>query len=76
MQIFDSNELAYTELISGKMAFRMVKGCKNKDHTKTNAAMAWQKLKCKYEATSDPSLVKTERLVRQSSLFKNEDPDY
>ena len=83
MKIFDLNELAYTELIlsidvrtsSGKVAFNMVKGCKNKDYTEGNAAMAWERLKNKYEPTSAPSLVKTERLFRQSSLSKNEDPD-
>ena len=53
----------------------MVKGCKNKDYTEGNAAMAWERLKNKYEPTSAPSLVKTERLFRQSSLSKNEDPD-
>ena len=83
MKIFDLNELAYTELIlsidvrtsSGKVAFSMVKGCKNKDYTEGNAAMAWERLKNKYEPTSAPSLVKTERLFRKSSLSKNEDPD-
>ena len=51
MKIFDLNELAYTELIlsidvrtsNGKVAFNMVKGCKNKDHTEGNATMAWEK---------------------------------
>ena len=37
--------------------------------------MAWERLKNKYDPTSAPSLVKTERLFRQSSLTKNEDPD-
>ena len=40
VKIFDLNELAYTELIlsidvrtsGGKVAFNMVKGCKNKDY--------------------------------------------
>jgi hypothetical protein len=44
----DMNELAYTELIlsindktiSGKMAFNLVKGCKNKFHADGNANMA------------------------------------
>jgi gag-polypeptide of LTR copia-type/Zinc knuckle len=83
MKILDLNELAYIELIlsidvktsSGKIAFNMVKGCKNKDYTEGNATMAWERLKNKYEPTSAPSLVKTERLFRQSSLTRNEDPD-
>jgi hypothetical protein len=83
LKIFNLNELAYTELIlsidvktsSGKIAFNMVKGCKNKDYTEGNATMAWERLKNKYEPTSAPSLVKTEILFRQRSLTRNEDPD-
>jgi hypothetical protein len=37
--------------------------------------MAWERLKNKYEPTSAPSLVMTERISRKSSLFKNEDPN-
>jgi hypothetical protein len=45
----DMNELAYTELIfsiddktsSGKVAFNLVKGYKNKDYADGNANMAW-----------------------------------
>jgi hypothetical protein len=54
----------------------MVKGCKNKYYTQGNEVMAWERLKNKYEPSSDPSLVKTERIFRQSSLCKNEDPDF
>jgi hypothetical protein len=83
LKISDSNELAYKELIlsidvrtiSGKVAFNMVKGCKNKDYTEGNAAMAWERLKNKYEPISAPSLLKTERMFRQSSFCKNEDKD-
>jgi hypothetical protein len=84
MKIFDLNRLAYTKLIlsidvktnSGKVAFSMLKGCKNKDHTEGIAAMAWERLKYKYEATTARSLVKTERLFRQNSLNRNEDPAF
>jgi hypothetical protein len=46
----DMNELAYTELIlsiddktsSGKVAFNLVKGCKNNDYTDGSASMAWE----------------------------------
>jgi hypothetical protein len=79
LKISDLNELAYTELIlfinvrssSGKLAFKMMKGCRNKDYIEDNAAMAWARLKNKYEPNSAPSLVKTERMFRQSSLCKN-----
>jgi hypothetical protein len=78
LKISDLNELAYTKLIlsidvgtsSGKVAFNMVNGCKNKDYTEVNAAMAWIKFKNKYEPTSAPSWVKTERLFKQRSLYK------
>jgi gag-polypeptide of LTR copia-type len=70
------NEWEFTELIlsigaktsSGIVAFNMVKGCKNKDHI-------WKRLKNKYAPTSGSSLVKTERLLRLTSLTRNEDPD-
>jgi hypothetical protein len=47
----DMNELAYTELIlsiddktsNGKVAFNLVKGCKNKDYADGNASMAWER---------------------------------
>jgi hypothetical protein len=53
----DMNELAYTELIlliddktrSGKGAFNLMKGCKNKDYVDGNASMAWKRLKNTFE---------------------------
>jgi hypothetical protein len=80
LKISNLNELAYTGLIlsinvktsSGIVIFNMMKGCKNKDYTEGNAAMTQERLKNKYEATLAPSLVKTKRLLRQSSLCKNE----
>jgi hypothetical protein len=65
----DMNELAYTELIlsiddktnSGKVAFNLVNGCKNKDYADGNASMAWERLKNKFETSSAPSLVKLEK---------------
>jgi hypothetical protein len=73
----DMNELAYTELIlsiddktsRGKVAFNLVKGCKNKDYADGNANMAWERLKNKFEPSSAPSL------VRQRSFKKGKDPD-
>ena len=37
--------------------------------------MAWEKLKKKFELVSAPTLVKTERLFRESKLGKSEDPE-
>jgi hypothetical protein len=67
----DMNELAYTELIlsiddktsSGKVAFNLMKGCKNKDYADGNASMAWERLKNKFEPSSGPSLVKLEKKI-------------
>jgi hypothetical protein len=39
-----------------------------------NTLLAWVKLKKKYDPISAPSLVKTERMFRESILGKNEDP--
>jgi hypothetical protein len=52
----DMNELAYTDLIlsiddktnSGKVAFNLVKGCKNKDYEDGNASIALKRLKNKF----------------------------
>jgi len=79
----EMNELAYTELIlsiddkssSGKVAFNLVKGCKNKDYVDGNASMAWERLRNKFEPTSAPSLVKLEKQFRQCALKKGQDPD-
>jgi hypothetical protein len=74
LKIFNLNELAYTELIlsinvrtsSGKVAFNMLKSCKNKVYTGVNIAMTWKRLKNKYKPTSAPSLVKIEMMFRYS----------
>jgi hypothetical protein len=77
------NELAYTELIlsidnkisSGKVAFNLVKGWKNKDYADGNATMAWGRLKYKFEPSSAPSLFIIEKQFRQCSSNKGQDPD-
>jgi hypothetical protein len=79
----DMNKLAYTELIlsindkksTGKVAFNLVEGCKNKENTDGNAGMAWERLRYKFEPSSSPSLVKLEKQYRQCSLKKGQDPD-
>ena len=83
MMTADLNELAYTELIlsiddktsSGKVAFNLVKACKNKDYVDGNEFMAWERLKNKFEPVSAPSLVKMERHFCQCALMKNQDPE-
>jgi hypothetical protein len=62
----DINELAYTELIlsiddktsNGKVAFNLVKVCNSNNHADGNASMTWERLKNKFEPSSNPSLVK------------------
>jgi hypothetical protein len=58
----DMNEFAYTELIlsiddktsNGKVAFDLVKGCKNKDYADGNGSMARERLRNKYEPSLPP----------------------
>jgi hypothetical protein len=79
----DLNEIAFTELIlsidvsnsNGKIALGIVKSCKTKEFEDGNVALAGGKLKKKYGCVSAPSLVKTERMFRESRLGKNEDPE-
>jgi hypothetical protein len=60
---------------SGKVAFNLVKGCKDKDYADGNASMARERLKNKFEPSSAPSLVKLEKQFRQCSLNMGQDPD-
>jgi hypothetical protein len=53
----------------------IVKSCKTKDYEDVHAGLAWEKLKKKYDPVSAPSLVKTERLFRESKLGKDKDPE-
>jgi hypothetical protein len=77
------NEIAYTELIlsidvktsSGKIAFNLIEGCKSKEYPDGNTAIAWERLKNKYEPISAPSLVKLEKQFRELSLKKGQDPE-
>jgi hypothetical protein len=67
----EMNEITYTKLIlsidlktsSGKIAFDLIKGCKSQDYPDGNDAIAWERLKKKYEPISAPSLVKLEKTV-------------
>jgi hypothetical protein len=81
--IIELNEIAYTELIlsidvkgsSGKVAFKIIRGCKTKDYLDGNGAIAWERLKNKYEPVSAPSMVKLEKQFRELSLKKGQDPE-
>jgi hypothetical protein len=81
LRIADLNEIAFIELIlsidvsnsNGKIAFGIVKSCKSKEFEDGNAALAWDKVKKKYDPISASSLVKTEKMFRESRLGKNED---
>jgi gag-polypeptide of LTR copia-type len=83
LNAIELNKVAYTELVlsidvktsKGKFAFNIVKGCKSKDHPDGNAAMAWDKLKNKYNPMSAPSMVKLDKQFRDSVLKKGEDPE-
>jgi hypothetical protein len=48
------------------VAISIVKGCENKEYIDGNAAMKWYILRKNYESTSDPSIVKTEKMLRKN----------
>jgi hypothetical protein len=81
--IIKLNEIAYTELILlidvkasiGKVAFIIIRGCKTKDYPDGNGAIAWERLKNKYEPVSAPSMVKLEKQLRELSVKKGQDPE-
>jgi hypothetical protein len=70
------NEVAFIELIlsidtkssEGKVAFNLVKGCKSKEYPDSNAAIAWERLRNKFDPESAPSMVKLEKQCRTLSL--------
>jgi hypothetical protein len=53
---------------NGKVAFNIIRGCKTKDYPDGNGAIAWDRLKNKYEPVSVPSMVKLEKQFRELSL--------
>ena len=83
LKIVELNEQAFKELALpiyvsssvGKIAFGIVKSCKTKEYEDGNTALAWEKLKKKFEPISAPSLIKSERMFRESKLNKDEDPE-
>jgi hypothetical protein len=83
LRIIDLNEMAFTKLVlsidvsssSGKRACGIDKSCKTKDCEEGHAGLAWEKLKKKYDPVSAPLLVKTEILIRECKLGKDEDTE-
>jgi len=80
----NANILAYEDLIlsidgstkSGKVAFNIVKMCKDKNYPEGNARDAWLKLSNKYVSKSSQTLVKLKNEFANCKLKKeNEDPD-
>jgi hypothetical protein len=77
------NEISGTELSlsldvkasNGKIAFNIIRGWKIKDYSDDNGAIAWERLKDKYEPVSEPSMVKLEKQFRELSLKKGQDPE-
>jgi hypothetical protein len=76
------NEVAFIELIlsidtkssEGKVAFNLVKGCKSKEYPDGNVAVAWERLKNKFEPASTPSIVKLKKQFKTLCLKKGENP--
>jgi hypothetical protein len=62
MKNADLHGTAYTEFIhsidarssGGKVLFRIIKGCKSRDYTDVNSALAWDKLKKKSDPVAVP----------------------
>jgi hypothetical protein len=59
----------------GKLLLEFKKKCKTKEYEDGNSTHAWEKLKKKFDPVSAPTLVKTERMFRESKLGRNEDPE-
>jgi hypothetical protein len=45
------------------------------DYPHSNAAIAWERLKKKYEPSSAPSMVKLEKQFRSLALKRGQDPE-
>jgi hypothetical protein len=75
--IIKLNQIAYTELIlsidiktsSGEVAFNIIREYKTKDYPDGNGAIAWERLKNKYEPVSAPSMVELEKQFREHSAL-------
>ena len=79
----DANELGFEELIlsidgktkEGRVAFSLVKGCKDADFADGNAHLAWTRLSKKYASKNTVSLLKLKREFTNSVMKSKQDPD-
>ena len=77
------NEKAYADLVlsmdtdkpSGRVAFNIIRGTKTAEYADGNAALAWKRLKRKYEPNTAPTLMKLTQLYQNARLKKGRDPD-
>jgi hypothetical protein len=79
LRSIELNEIAFTEFILSmdvKIAFKIVKGLKNKDYPDENADNAWEKLNDKYVPVSSPSIFKLDKQFRKLSLKKGQHPEF
>ena len=80
--IMEMNMKAYNDLLlsmddsqrDGRKAFNIVKACKTSDYLRSNAKMAWAKLKEKYEPTNMSSVVAIKQEFNARTLKDKEDP--
>ena len=79
----EANDLAFEELIlsidgktkEGRVAFSLVKGCKNSDYADGSAYLAWTRLTKKYASKNTVSLLKLKREFTNSVMKSKQDPD-
>ena len=80
----EKNATAFEELVlsidtnttKGRVAFKLVKSCKNSDYPDGHAFKAWTKLINKFVPKSAPSLLKLKRAFNRSKLTStSKDPD-
>merc|ERR1712122_472190 len=79
----DANELGFEEFIlsidgktkEGRVAFSLVKGCKNSDYADGSAYLAWTRLSKKYASKNTVSLLKLKREFTNSVMKNKQDPD-
>ena len=73
-----ANERAYSALTltcSETKSFRIVYNAKTKELPSGSAALAWEKLKARFEPTSGATLTQLKREFNESQLRKGESPD-
>jgi hypothetical protein len=82
-KVTEQNENAYADLImsmdkstqTGKIAFALVRGSKNKDYPDGNAAASWRRLKAKYMPDTAPTVTRLPQEFYSSKLQQGYDHD-